>query len=204
MKPWEMMRRFGGAPAAASSFIAFDPLKTNVNVALSSANLRASTNAQPHCKAFCTSPKNTGKWQFEMTVVQSGGDVSIGITSSYASFQDTDYPYPTGSGGGGTFWSRVSGSYSRIYNGGTYSSPSPLAIAKDGDIVTICVDFDSKTMLVKLNNVAVGTGLYSISSIDPLSFMYTPFAGLWGSYSRACIVDINAILQYPEDGYAQW
>lgn len=193
-----------GAQRGAAAVLSFDPTRKDSRVALSSGNARASTNiGSGHYKAFMNLPKTSGKWQFEVTVVSQSNDVGVGVTAQNNSATAATYPY-TDSAGCGVFWSRQSGSLSRVYNGSSFSSPSPLVYATTGSVITVCVDFDAKTVLYKKNGVVIGSGAYPTGSLNAGANPCVPYVALWGSSGTACVVDVNSTIQYPEPGYADW
>lgn len=189
-----------GAAVGGSSLL-FNPARKDGNITLSNGDTRASTSVSGgHYKVACLNPKSSGKWQFEFTVVQPGNDVAIGIVDPLDTF-GTVVPNPSGSHGSGTYWSRAPSSC-RFYNGGSYTNVSPASIFTAGDVGTGCIDFGTKTLMIKRNGVLADTKILTL--IDPSLYTYSPFVALWGLSGNPSIIDINSVIQHPEAGYSDW
>lgn len=193
----------------AAQAITFDPAKKHSQVVLSTDQKSASCafNAA-HRYAACTLPKNSGRWQFEMLVddtgpVTSSGNITIGLMHSTTTPAST---YPGFAGGCG-LWTRQNAAASRLYAGANEQDYSALPavsgnILSVGDRLTVAVDFDTKLVAYFKNGVAINSA--TVAALDPASSGYVPAVKLWGYSAAPTKVSIPSLVSYPVDGYSGW
>lgn len=196
--------RSGSGGGGAPSIWAFDPARHDLNIALSDGNMSATGIAGGHRRAFGTHPKpRAGKWivEFHLDAIAVGGDIAFGLTGAAASVTESTYPATQGQT---AFWSRLSGSLARLYNGNGSASYSALPsvpgnVAVAGDVVGIAVDFDASTMEAYKNGVLLGE-----VNVVLANQQYVPYVAMWGSASNPTIVSVRRDPQHPVQGYAAW
>lgn len=189
-------------PSAPVVGITFDSARKHANVTLSNSDLTASTESTAGMySAKATGPKSSGKWQFEITVNArpTAGHVAVGVMNQ-AETIDIVSPAITN---GINFYSNGT-TTNRLYDGTTYTALAAGNNITTGNVITVAIDFDAKTVSVYRNGSLMGSDA-AIASLDLTGGkVYVPFVDLWGGAGTPCTVTINTTIQYPVVGYTDW
>lgn len=193
---------------SSNQIFSFDPSIKSGLISLTSSNKIATCiTGGGHYYAGGTSKKNSGKWQFEIEVVQSSassdGNILIGLMPVEISPGDT---YPGFAQGYG-LWTRQNSPLSRIYSGvsdSTYISltASSSNILQTGSLCTVAVDFEEKLISVYKDGALISSQI--VPSILPSSYWYIPSIKLWGSANYPTSVRIPSSITWPVLGYSGW
>ena len=152
-----------------SGYCTLNPLKDRYNIGTSGTKtfsegnlrLRADTGDATRSRyIFGTVGVSTGKWYYEATVIDKGGEISFGIADDNAAYESTTNLYYYLTNGN----KNVSGS------GSSYGSA-----ASNGDIIGIAFDLNSRTIEAFKNGISMGIISSSLNSgITYFPILYIP------------------------------
>ncbi|BCM95234.1 putative thymidylate kinase [Burkholderia phage FLC6] len=177
----------------ASGGTAFSPTMKSAGATLSNNNKTATFASTGGPSAFTTNSHSSGKWYFEVLIVQPNGPYTplIGLASI-----STTYNQPWTSSGEllwyGSGPQLIFGANSRI----GYSSFTT------GNVIGVAVDLDAKLLVFYRDGVAM-TSVNLTSYVPGVSSFWGCAADPYGSV-QSSIVKIPDTFQYMPSGYSVW
>ena len=142
-----------------NTFMTFNPLYTNSRGTFAEGACQVTTNVQgsaPYGQVeFGNFHVNSGKWYWEIEVVQVGSGGSLGLGANERAYEGT---YVNGHNNGGSAGNiRYSHSNGNVNNGSS-TAVSGAATYTDGDTIGFAMDLDNNKMYIHKNGTYINSG----------------------------------------------
>ena len=142
-----------------NNFVTFNPLYTNSRGVFAEGACQVTTNVQgsaPYGQVeFGNFHVNSGKWYWEIEVVQVGSGGSLGLGANERAYEGT---YINGHNNGGSAGNiRYNHSNGNVNNGSS-TAVSGAATYTDGDTIGFAMDLDNNKMYIHKNGTYINSG----------------------------------------------
>ena len=142
-----------------NNFMTFNPLYTNSRGTFAEGNLQVTTNVQgsvPYGQVeFGNFHVNSGKWYWEVEVVEVGSGGSLGLGANERAYEGT---YVNGHNNGGSAGNiRYNHSNGNVNNGSS-TAVSGAATYTDDDTIGFAMDLDNNKMYIHKNGTYINSG----------------------------------------------
>ena len=142
-----------------NNFVTFNPLYTNSRGTFAEGACQVTTNVQgsaPYGQVeFGNFHVNSGKWYWEIEVVQVGSGGSLGLGANERAYEGT---YINGHNNGGSSGNiRYNHSNGNVNNGSS-TAVSGAATYTDGDTIGFAMDLDNNKMYIHKNGTYINSG----------------------------------------------
>lgn len=184
----------GEPPPAPGGSVTWDPAKKGVGIVLSNGNLDA-TKSGVWQSVLASSTKSAGKWQFEVLVVNSGGNQGVGVCDPTNLSAIVGTYLGSSSGAEETIGFLVSQCYYKLSTGSGSSTHG--ASHSTGSIITVTLDLVAATPRVEFYTA----GTLRFGRNLPTGRTWSP-AGCLESGATLRLVPVG--LTYPVSGYSDW